>query len=381
MRLLHVIASTNPEDGGPIEGVLQTAGVLAEVGVRVEIASCDPPNAPWLGAIAAPVFALGPGISFYCYAPRLLPWLRANAANYDAVIVNGLWRYSDFAVWRALHGTTTPYFVFTHGMLDPWFRHNYRLKHMKKWMYWPWAQYRVLRDARAVLFTCQEERLRASQSFWLYRANEAVTRYGTSRPPSGDGSTFFSAYPRLRSKRIVLFLSRLHEKKGCDILLDAFAMVADLDESVHLVMAGPDPTGLAASLHARAKRLGIYQRVTWPGMLRGDLKWGAFRAAEIFCLPSHHENFGIVVAEALGCGTPVLISDKVHIWREIADDAAGFVDEDTVQGTVRNLRRWLGCDRTDMARLSTRARQCFESRFEIHLAAERLLTIFRWYGV
>ena len=70
-----------------------------------------------------------------------------------------------------------------------------------------------------------------------------------------------------------------------------------------------------------------------PGMLQGDMKWGALNAAEVFCLPSHQENFGIAVAEALGCGTPVLISDKVNIWREIEADGAGLVDDDTVDGT------------------------------------------------
>jgi len=90
--------------------------------------------------------------------------------------------------------------------------------------------------------------------------------------------------------------------------------VVGKDERLHLVMTGPDQTGWQASLQAQAKRLGIDQRVTWPGMLRGDMKWAAFRAAEVFGLPSHQENFGIVVAEALAYGKPVLISDKVNIW-------------------------------------------------------------------
>ena len=107
------------------------------------------------------------------------------------------------------------------------------------------------------------------------------------------------------------------------------------------------------------------------------MKWAAFRAAEVFCLPSHSENFGIVVAEALGCGKPVLISNRVNIWREIEADDAGFVDEDTVDGTVRNLRRWLALDADGYADMSERAQQCFASRFHVQRAAERLVEILR----
>ena len=375
MKLLHVISSTSRALGGPIEGIQQLSPAMAAFGVSVEIACSDPPDAPWLGSSVVPIHALGPSTLTYSYTPRLLPWLRANAAHYDAVVVNGLWQYHSLAAWRALRTTNTPYFVFTHGMLDPWFKQRYPLKHLKKWAYWPWAEYRVLRDARAVIFTCEEERLLARQSFWLYRAKEAVTNYGTSLPPQVGAGAFLQAYPRLRDKRIVLYLSRIDRKKGCDVLLDAFAQVASVDERLHLVMAGPDQLGWEATLRNHAKRLRIDQRVTWTGMLQGDMKWAAFRAAEVFCLPSHQENFGIVVAEALGCGKPVLISNKVNIWREIDADAAGFVNDDTVQGTVTNLRRWLALDADGYSDMSRRAQRCFASRFRIERAAERLVEI------
>ena len=110
-------------------------------------------------------------------------------------------------------------------------------------------------------------------------------------------------------------------------------------------------------------------------MLHGSMKWAAFQAAEVFCLPSHSENFGIVVAEALWCGKPVLISNRVNIWREIEADAGGFVDEDTVNGTVRSLRRWLALHPDEYADMCERARQCFASRFHVERAAERLVEI------
>jgi glycosyltransferase involved in cell wall biosynthesis len=380
LKILHVISSVDPKLGGPIEGVNQLSAAYRDMEVEVAICSLDEPDAEWVRNSKIEVHALGPSPALYGYNRRLVPWLREHASKYDAVIVDGLWQYTGFAVWRALAGTVTPYYVFTHGMLDPWFKHTYPLKHLKKWLYWPWAEYRVLRDARAVIFTCEEERRLARQSFWLYRVNEAVTAYGTASPPANGNELaqqFLAAHPHLQGKRIVLFLSRIHEKKGCDLLLDAFAQVADADERLHLMMAGPDQTGWAVTLRAKAEKLGIADRITWPGMLKGNIKWGAFYAAEVFCLPSHQENFGIVVAESLSCGKPVLISNKVNIWREIDADAAGCVDEDTVAGTVRNLLRWLALDARAYTEMSDRARRCFAARFHIRRAAEGLLQIIR----
>lgn len=381
MKLLHVIPSVNPKGGGPIEGIRQLHAPMLKLGATVDVACCDAPDAPWLANKGlSKVIAIGPARLGYAYAPRLLPWLRANAAQYDAVIVNGLWQYHGLAVRQALAGTKTPYFVFTHGMLDPWFKHIYPLKHLKKWLYWPWAEYRVLRDARRVIFTCEDEKLLARESFWLYKANEAVTSYGTSSPPANAAvlkETFLASQPALRERKLLLFLSRIQEKKGCDLLIEAFAKVAASDPSLHLVMAGPDQSGWQATLQEQAARLGIAERITWTGMLQGDLKWGAFYASEVFCLSSHQENFGIVVAEALACGKPVLISNKVNIWREIEADKAGFVDTDTVEGTVRNLERWLALSASEYAAMSERAVATFKNRFHIDRAAQRLLEIIR----
>lgn len=381
LKILRVISSTNPEKGGPIEGIKQAQIILERDGVEVEIACCDAPNAPWLQDSRLPaVHALGPAKGNYGYTPRLTCWLQENAHRYDAVIVHGLWQFHGLAVHKALANTTIPYFVFPHGMLDPWFKRTYPLKHLKKWLYWPWAEYRVLRDAQAVIFTSEDERILARESFWLYKANEVVTAYGTSEPPQDEEmlrNCFLEKYPELHGKRLVLFLSRIHEKKGCDLLIDAFARVASRDDSLHLVMAGPDQTSWKAELQAQAERLGITQRITWPGMLQGAEKWGAYYAAEVFCLPSHQENFGIVVAEALACGTPVLISNKVNIWREIENDRSGFVAEDSVEGTKGNLEQWLALSTTEYKAMSSRAKQSFISRFHVRRAAERLIEIIQ----
>ena len=384
MRVLRSIHTLNPVVGGPIESVKQSSVALAGRGHCVEIISLDGPANPWIRESPVPVHALGPGGGSYGYAPGFAPWIREHRAQYDAVIVHGIWQYSSLGVWRALRGTSTPYFVFPHGMLDPWFNRTYPLKHLKKMLYWPWAEYRVLRDAAAVLFTSEEERRLARQSFSPYRCNEVVVNYGTAAPDVDlplARRDFFNKFPQLREKSFLLFLGRLHEKKRCDDLIQAFATVPNssrMPQSPHLVIAGPSANEsylrhlkeLAATADGHAE-----PPIIFSGMLTGNLKWGAFSAADAFILPSHQENFGIAVVEALACGTPVLISNKVNIWREIVNDGAGFADEDDRAGVTHLIERWMGASAAEREAMRSNARRCFETRFQIDGAIDSLLRV------
>lgn len=380
-RILHCISSVNPKKGGPIEGVKQLSRINQEHGHHIEVLTLDSPDDPWVKEFPLPCHAMGPTyVGSYAYSPRLVSWLKAHAHRYDAVIVNGIWQYHVFGVWRALRGTKTPYFVFTHGMLDPWFKRTYPLKHLKKWLFWPWAEYRALRDAAAVMFTCEDERRLARQSFWLYRADEYVVSYGTSAPPERpveQKRAFLDRYPDLKDKRCLLFLGRLHEKKGPDLLFKAFANVKarspELVRDVQIVMAGPADDAYGMKIRRLCGHLGLDQQTTWTGMVSGDVKWGAFRHAEAFILPSHQENFGIAVAESLACGVPVLISNQVNIWREIQQANGGLVDADTIEGTERLIEGWLETPADQWRQMGSDARNCFKTRFLIDRTAESFI--------
>jgi glycosyltransferase involved in cell wall biosynthesis len=111
-------------------------------------------------------------------------------------------------------------------------------------------------------------------------------------------------------------------------------------------------------------------------MITGDGKWGALYAAEAFVLPSHQENFGIAVAEALACGTPVLLADKVNIAEDIASDGAGLMELDTLQGTVNLLQHWIGMTVEDRAAMSGRASDCFVRRYDMRENAKTIIRLF-----
>lgn len=379
-RLLRVVRSLDPRSGGPVEGICQITPHLQALGVETSVATLDPSDSPWLSELPFQTYPLGPVLGHYGYRRFLPRIIRDLSLRHDCVIVHDIWQYNAYATWRALRGTNIPYYVYTHGMLDPWFKRTYPLKHVKKWLYWPWATYRLLRDSNAVLFTTDQERLLARKSFWLYKATECVVGYGTSPPPDEpelQKSIFLQRFPHLHGKRILLFLSRIHPKKGLDLLIQAFSQVYTTDYRLHLVIAGPDTVGLQSVLHAQAVSLGIDHLITWTGMLRHEIKWGAYRSAELFCLPSHQENFGIAVSEALACALPVAISHPVNISSDVISANAGIVYADNLDGLIHALRRWLSLSPCDRNTLSGNALNLFHRRYDYEKIAASLIPVLK----
>jgi glycosyltransferase involved in cell wall biosynthesis len=373
VRILHIIHSVDPAGGGPVEGLIRQCQAMP--GCSCEVVTLDPPDAPFLGDFPLTVHALGvrahrSRLSRFGYTPRLVPWLKAHVGDYDIAVVNGLWNYASAGSSRILPRLGLPYVVYPHGMMDPWFRRAYPAKHWLKQVLWTLFDGRLMHHARAALFTCEEEMVLARGQFRGHRYRELVARYGAGDAPD-------EAAPPPIDRPYLLFLGRLHPKKGCDLLIRAYAKLApDLD----LVMAGPDQVGWRGELEALAQRLDVGHRIHWTGLLTGPAKWGALRGAEAFVLPSHQDSFGVAVGEALACSTPVLITDKVNIWREVAAAGAGLVGTDDEAGIETLLRSYLTLDPPARAQMRTAARACFEKHFDMKATATKTLEIFHQLG-
>jgi len=190
----------------------------------------------------------------------------------------------------------------------------------------------------------------------------STARFATASPRSATGD-----------RRYLLYLSRIHEKKGCDLLIAAFARVAAEMPDVDLVIAGPDRTELRPRLEAQAAQLGIASRIHWPGMVLGDAKWGAFRGCDAFILPSHQENFGIVVAEAMACARPVLVSTRVNIWDEVVRGGGGLAEPDTIDGTEALIRAFYKMSEPERAAMGAKARETYLAHFEGQRVASDLI--------
>ena len=371
MKILEVIRTVDPAYGGPVEVVRQLSGVMqAELGATVEAATLDDPSADFVAKFPIKVHALGPGKGTYGHSPLYVPWMEEHAGEYDAIVVNGIWQYQSLGTYKALRKSGKPYFVFPHGMLDPYFNETYPLKKVKKQIYWKLFEQKVLANAAAVMYTCEEERVLAQKSFSGYKAAERVVSLGIATPEfdlEACKKEFLAQYPNLEGERFLLFLSRIDPKKGIDLLIQAFASIKD--SRLKLVIAGPDKTGLRPSLEELAKASGVSGLVTWTGMITGSLKWGAYTACEAFALTTHQENFGIVLAEAMACHKPVLTTNKTNIWREIKDSNAGLICTDTVDSVKVMLQDWVTLSPSDRSAFEERAYACFKEKFEVGQSA------------
>jgi len=392
LRVLRAIASLDPATGGPSQGIRNSIPALAALGIENEVVCCDAPGSAWLGKDPFPVHAVGPGRFGYAYSRDFGQWLEANLGRFDAIISHGLWLWPGLASFRAWKKTGKPgqrFFAMPHGMLDPWFQRDRsrRLKAARNFFYWWLAERRVVNGADALFFTCDGEMRLASETFGGYRPKRALNiGYGVPEPPAFSETmraAFSAQVPGLGDKPYLLFLGRIHPKKGVDLLVRAYfekLKTEKLKTGIpDLVVAGP---GWDSEYGRRIKELirelgaGSLERgaIHMVGMLEGDAKWGALHGCSAFVLPSHQENFGIAVVEALACNKPVLISNKVNIWREVVEDGAGVAAGDGLAGTAELLRAFPDISgNADPERF----RKCYRKRFGIDSAAQKMAVALR----
>jgi len=318
MRILHVIATLEAESGGPAKACLEMAAAVARLGHEVDIFTTDWRSRPHPGNDGPIVYGHGRlntyPVTFprsWKTSPELKRALDIEAGNYDLLHVHSLYLFHNYAAAAAARRARKPYIVRPHGLLDPyiWRRHRQR-KSLMELVY----QNRALARAAAVHYTSEEER-----------------RISEPRARGAPGVVIpLGVHPPARRPEVrrhpdrILFLSRLHPKKGLDLLIPAFAALRRLRPDAELVVAGPDDGALRAT-RALVATHGLDACVSFPGMLVGEAKDRAFAEAGLFVLPSYSENFGIAVAEAMAAGLPVVVSDQVNIHDEIAGAGAGLV--------------------------------------------------------
>ncbi len=391
MKILRVIASMDPVSGGPCQGIRNTIQAMQDLNISNEVVCTDPSNATFLKSDPFKIFPMGTGKNPWAYSKLLLPWLLKNIPRYDAVIVHGLWLYPDFAVMRAMHKLKEkdrrPWYVMPHGMLDPYFQNapDRKLKAVRNSIYWQIIERKIINNADGILFTSAEELVLAKNTFPDYRPKQAINvGYGIQPPPSLTEKMKFEfqkASGLKPDQKYFLFLSRIHPKKGVDLLIEAYAAcmgsIHSADQIPILVIAGPGlDTDFGKSILTEVNNNEqLAGQVLFPGMLSGPSKWGALYGAEAFVLPSHQENFGIAVVEALACKTPVLISNKINIWREIDTEQAGIVETDTKDGAKKMISKWITLPIAEKGDMRIKALQAFQKNFEINTNIKALLRV------
>lgn len=387
MKILRVIASMKPENGGPCQGLRNMIPALNEIGVYNEVVCFDETDASYLGTDPFPVHPLGLPKGPYAYSKELDGWLQENMSRFDAVVIHGLWLYNSYGTyraWKKFKKANIKYpklYVMPHGMLDPYFQKakERRVKALRNKVFYSLLEKRVINNSNGILFTCQQELILAREPFKPYEPKaELNVGYGIQpampRVSDMDDAFYEQCSSLSRNVPYLLFLSRVHHKKGVDLLIAAYRKLQVKFDMPHLVIAGPgiDDTAYGQELKSMAAGL---DTIHFAGMVKGNQKWGAFYNCEAFILPSHQENFGIAVVEAMACSKAVLITDKVNIWREIKEGNAGFVENDDLNGTIKLLEQWTALSTKEKKEMGQDAYKVYDTFFSVKHAALRLKTI------
>ena len=343
MRVLHIISSLDARSGGPAVALAGFARAQRAAGLDVDVlttftAAEDATAAESLAKDGVNVRRIGPTRGPLRSHPELKDALAQAVADVQVVHVHSLWEDVQYRAARAAQRRAVPYVMRPCGMLDPWSLSQGRLK---KRLYMALRLRGVLDRAAALHFTSDAERdLTAPLRL---KAPPVVEPNGVRLdeferlPPPGE---FRRRHPQLVGRRVLLFLSRVHAKKGLDLLVPAVAAMQQR-ENAALVIAGPDDEGYGDVVRQMIATAGLQDRVIFTGMLRGADRVAALADADLFVLPSYQENFGIAVVEALAAGTPVVISDQVNIHQQITAAGVGGVVPTRVEALAAELDRWL----------------------------------------
>lgn len=377
MKWLVLIHSLDPRTGGTVRVVVDLQPHLARLGVEVELLCADSPADGWLADMQSlpglTIHTLGPINNGYSFSRRWDLRLAELLPEVDVVLMHGLWKYPLLAARRACCRFSKPLFVYAHGMLDPWFDQQYPLKALKKRLYWLLAEGSNLRSARKILFTAPDEERLAREHWGLDSRQSALAPIGIEPPPELAVACEGNLKVEDEGSRCLLFLGRVVEKKGVDLLVKAFAeLPLSTGQALRLVVAGPGMDSIYGN-RVREIALNSANAIGFPGMIEGEEKWQLLRSCDALCLPSHQENFGLVLAEALAMGRPVLTTRAVNIAEYIAHDQAGWVEADNLDGVRKLLQQWLQTTPPESATLRRNARRCFEQRFSAAAAAEGLV--------
>ena len=327
-----MIPSISPLRGGPSFVVQAMAKGLAGQGWDIHVATTDD-DGPHRSDVPLGC-PIRQGAVTYCHFPRqtrfytfswpMSRWLAEHVRDYDLVHIHALFSFPlmSSSYWAARHGV--PYVIRPLGTLSTWGLTNRRplLKRASiRWIDGP-----AVHQAAAVHYTSEQEREEASAviaaGYSVVIPNPVDLDFDRAAAWSG---WLPSRYPELAGKRTILFLSRLDPTKGLDILLPAFALLRARVPDVSLVLAGSGDPAFVRGLHELAAKLGIEADVVWTDFLAGEQKRAAMAHASVFVLPSYSENFGVAAAEALACGLPTIVSDRVGIHREVSAAGAGMV--------------------------------------------------------
>jgi glycosyltransferase involved in cell wall biosynthesis len=382
MRILHVIPYMHPSAGGPPVVVENFVRETSRLGHRSEIIStpqfCHGDERTLLqrlNELAPTTFLSQLGIFASLHGPTRRQFGESIRAV-DIVHLHTLWNPINVIARQECTRHRRPYVLMPHGMLDPY---SLTVKRWRKALYlWAIERRNILAAQRLIYTTEEEMRLAAIKS--LSPPKGVVIPLGGDAPCEDAeelASGFLERFPRARGRRQLLFLGRLHFKKGLDRILMVLPAIARVFSDVLLTVVGDGTPEFEAMLKSAITAQKLDDNVMMTGRLEGAAKWGAYASAKLFLLPSRQENFAITVAEAMQMGVPVVISNRVNTWPYVKAAGAGVVlDEERMESSLEHAILSLLQDCSTLRLMGKRCQEYARKNLTWAGAASRLLNCY-----
>ena len=378
LNVLHVTPSMSPTWGGPTVAVSELTSELARQGVNCEIVTTRGYRVGinQISSPGVPIYSFDTGFParfWTAYSPELSRFLNENADRFDLIHIHQVWHYPVYAAFRSARKNKLPCVLTIHGELSDW---GLRQKALKKRLYRLCLLDRMLNGAGAIHAITDAEK-------------EQVQKLGFETPvvvtPNGVEQSRFEAlpspqrlirrFPKLKGKRVILFLGRLHPKKGLDILARSFSTVARHFEDTVLLIVGPDKFGTRENMEAILRSKGLLDRTLFTGLLTGEDKLAAMSCADLFVLPSHSDVLGIAVLEAMAARLPVIITKGCE-FPEVSEHGAGLVVE-AGEAPIAEAISLLLSDAALRDRMGQQGRKLVIERYTWQVAAAMMANIYK----
>ena len=378
-----MIPSVSSRYGGPVAALKAMASGLAAEGVSVVVATTDADSGA--ARLDVPVGTPVTSDAVYYHFKRtaqlynvslgLLGWLRKHVAEFDVVHIHALFTWSSTVAAFEAKRQRVPYVVRPLGVLNQWGMTQRRP--LAKRLSFGAVESRILRGSACIHYTSDAERNEAALLGAAVRDHRSVViPVPVQTLAAGDAALLQEKFPILRGGKVILFLSRLHPKKGIELLLDAFALVRKRHPDAVLLIAGDGDAACVESLRARRSAVEQGAQIVWAGHIDGALKASAFATASMFVLPSASENFGVAAAESLGAGIPTIVSPDVAISAEIAAARAGIVVERETKKIAQAINDVLA-SAVDLQTLVANGRQLVNERYSTTAVGRALVQLYR----
>ena len=377
LTVLHVIPSVGPQRGGPSVAAPAMCRALIERGISCDLIATndngrellDVPTGEWTTRdnVRTLFFPRSggyfPPLREFQFGCGFASWMAAHVRGYDLVHVHALFTYMSSTAMRAARKASVPYVLRPLGLLE---QYSLARSAWKKKFFLRLFDEANIRHAAAIHLTSQRE---LDVSWIPGPAARWIVPLGVGLPDQAEVAT----PDRTSGVPQIVFLSRWHEKKRIDVLIEALARMKD--RPWHLVLAGTGDPEITRNVREDIRAAGLDERVSLPGFLDGPAKWSALQAADLFVLPSASENFGIAVAEALAAGTPAVITRHVALAPEIEAAAAGWICGDSASSLADVLVEALGHPQ-ELVRRGANARKLAEESFSWDAAACKLEQLY-----